>query len=178
MTVFLIGYMGCGKSTIGRRAAQHLGMEFVDMDHAIEQRAGMTVAEIFAQKGEAVFRQMEREFLEGFADPDRDTIIATGGGAPCQGDNMETMNRLGRTIYFKMSPPRLVQRLGPGREKRPLIKGMDDQLLLEFIGRNLVLRTPFYEQAHLVIDCDGVSDEYVARHIGNYINVIKENYEL
>ncbi|MDR2885510.1 MAG: shikimate kinase [Rikenellaceae bacterium] len=175
MVIFLIGYMGCGKSTIGRMVAARLGAQFIDMDKQIEQQAGMTVAEIFATRGEAAFRRMETEFLEQPFDPDGITVVATGGGAPCQGDNMAVMNRAGRTIYFKMSPRRLIARLGPGRAKRPLIKDMDDEQLLDFIGRSLAVRGPVYERAHLTIDCEGVGDEYIARHIEHYIEQTKNN---
>lgn len=163
--------MGCGKSTIGRVAAKRLGAEFIDMDRAIEQAEGMSVAEIFAARGEAAFRGMEHKLLEGL-DPAVNAVVATGGGAPCHHGNMEVMNAKGHTIYLKMSPQRLVGRLGAGREKRPLIKGMDDAQLLAFIESNLKVRAPFYEKAAMTIDCDGVSDNYIAGHIENYTALI------
>lgn len=174
MVIFLVGYMGCGKSTIGRALSKRLGWAFADMDSCIEQQAGMSIADIFKNKGEREFRRMEREFLEQGIANESDIIVSTGGGAPCQGDNMEFMNRTGQTVYLKMSPDKLVQRLSArGREKRPLIRDMDDGQLLEFIKCNIVLREPFYSQARLVIDCDGVSDEYIARHIESYVELIK-----
>ncbi len=166
MTLFLIGYMGCGKSTLGKTLAARLGASFADMDRAIEQQAGMSVAGIFERQGEASFRRMERQFLEAQGAGEGLRIVATGGGAPCQGDNMAVMNALGRTAYLKLSPARLVRRLSKaGREKRPLIRGMEDAELLEFIERNLAMREPFYEQAQLVIDCNGMSDDYIVNHI-------------
>ncbi len=173
MKLFLVGYMGCGKSSIGRLLASKLGVRFVDMDSRIESLAGMGVPEIFATQGEGAFRRMERDFLTESLAEDGDAIVATGGGAPCQGDNMELMNEAGRTVYLRMSPPKLVARLGKGRDRRPLIKGMDDVTLLEYITRNMVLREPFYEKAHLVIDCDGVSDNYIVEHICRYAELIK-----
>ncbi len=104
MILFLVGYMGCGKSTIGRTVAHRLGVRFVDMDRRIEEAAGRTVAEIFAAEGEASFRAMERKFIEGLEGAGEDMVVATGGGAPCHGDNMDLMNRLGVTVYFKMTP--------------------------------------------------------------------------
>lgn len=170
MTLFLIGYMGSGKSTLGRRLAAQLGASFVDMDRAIEEQAGMSVSEIFAAQGEAEFRKMERQFLMQQGATETLHIVATGGGAPCQGDNMEVMNRVGRTAYLKMAPAQLLKRLGQaGREKRPLIRGMGDGELLEFITRNLALREPFYERAQLVIDCNGVPDAYIVEHIQRWL---------
>lgn len=171
MTIFLVGYMGCGKSTIGRMLAPMLGARFMDMDTEIERRAGMAIAEIFARQGEAAFREMERDFL---ANPipeieGQDLVIATGGGAPCHGDNIEIMKAAGHVAYLKMSPERLLARLGRGREKRPLIKGMDDAQLLKYITENVEKRAPHYEKAHLTIDCDGVADRYIAEHISRYI---------
>lgn len=166
MTIFLIGYMGSGKSTLGKTLAGRLRASFADMDRAIEAQAGMSVAEIFAERGEAFFRQMEREFLAAQGQSEGLHIVATGGGAACQPGNMELMNRVGRSVYLKMSPAQLVGRLSAaGREKRPLIRGMNDAQLLDFIATNLAAREPFYEQAQLVIDCGGVSDEYIVRHI-------------
>lgn len=92
MKIYLIGYMGCGKSTLGRRLAQHTGLQFIDMDHYIEMRNYKTVPQIFAEEGEDVFRQKERNALEELAEF-TDTIVATGGGAPCFFNNMELMNQ-------------------------------------------------------------------------------------
>ncbi len=169
MILFLVGYMGCGKSTIGRTVAKRLGVEFVDMDRRIEERAAMSVAEVFASRGEAAFRQMERAMLEELTGGEGDRIVATGGGVPVHGDNMEVMNRAGLTVYFKMAPRGLVQRLKPGQERRPLLRGMDERELLRFVEHNLAQRAPFYERARMTIDCNGVSDEYIARHIEELI---------
>ena len=94
MLIFLVGYMGCGKSTIGRTLAKQLGVRFLDMDTLLEQRCGKSVAEIFTETGETGFRQSEREVLAELTS-EREAIVATGGGAPCFFDNMETMNRAG-----------------------------------------------------------------------------------
>lgn len=168
MALFLVGYMGCGKSSIGRRIAKYLEWDFVDMDSVIEQEYGASVSEIFAREGEARFREMERTVLNKMCALER-TVVATGGGVPCFGDNMEQMCGQGQAVYFKMSPSKLVKRLEHGRDKRPLIRGLDDDQLLEFITQNLQLREPHYSKASMIIDCDGVSDEYIARHVENFV---------
>lgn len=171
MVLFLVGYMGCGKSSMGRQLARKLGFGFADMDSQIEQQCGKTVAEIFEQHGQEHFRAMERQWIEGLASED-DMVVATGGGAPCFGDNMQIMNNKGITVYFKMSPAKLVTRLAHGRDKRPLIRGMKDEQLLEFITENLEKREPYYEKARLIIDCDGMSDDYILSHVENYLKLV------
>jgi len=160
--------MGSGKSSLGTRLAAALGWEFVDMDQRIEQECGMKVAEIFATHGEEFFRNKEREVLHELARGER-LVVATGGGVPTRGDNMEAMNAAGLTVYLRMSPRQLAGRLEKGRDKRPLIRGMDDAQLLEYIERTLPQREPFYGKARLTIDCDGAGDDYLIEHIKNYL---------
>lgn len=168
MLIFLVGFMGCGKSTIGRRVARRLGYDFVDTDSVIEQKSGRSVSEIFASAGEEAFRRMEREAIEEIPSGG-DVIVATGGGLPCFGGNMELMRGRGSVVYFRMSPERLFGRLEKGRARRPKLAGMDDGQLREYIRTTLAEREPYYLQASAVIDCDGVSDEYIASHISHYI---------
>ena len=164
--------MGSGKSSLGQRLASELGWDFVDMDCLVEQRCGMAVAEIFATRGEEYFRAMEREVL-GELTRRSDTVVATGGGVPTRSDNMEVMNSAGLTVYLRLSPGRLVRRLENGRDKRPLIQGMDDARLLEYIERTLPGREPFYRMAKLTIDCDGAGDRYLIDHIKNCLDHTK-----
>ena len=160
MLIFLVGYMGCGKSTIGRTLAKQLGVRFLDMDTLLEQRCGKSVAEIFT-----VLAELTSE---------REAIVATGGGAPCFFDNMETMNRAGLTVYFKMSPEKLAGRLEHGKAKRPLLRDKSEEELIGFIRENVAKREKYYMQAKLIIDCDGVRDDYIAHHIAEYIETKKE----
>lgn len=169
MIIFLVGFMGCGKTSIGRKVASLTGMRFIDMDAEIEKECGMKVSEIFAVHGEDYFRLRERELLEKLEKEGVHAIVSTGGGAPCHGDNMELMNRAGRTVYLKMSPQKLVSRLEYGREKRPKIKGMDNRQLLDYIIKTLPGREVFYNDAKLIIDTDGVNDRYVCEHIAGFI---------
>ena len=150
MRIFLIGYMGSGKSTLGRRLAKHLNVQFVDMDHYIEERNYKTIPQIFAEEGEAEFRKKERKALEELAEF-TDIVIATGGGAPCFFDNIDVMNRTGKTIYLNINPEILAERLMKSKTERPLIKGKSREELVAFIDETLKKRHAFYSQAHYQI---------------------------
>ncbi len=146
MRIYLTGYMGCGKSTLGRRLARHAGLQFIDMDDYIEERNCKTVPQLFAEEGEAGFRKKERKALEELSDF-TDVVIATGGGAPCFFDNMDLMNRTGTTIFMNIDPGLLANRLLKSKTERPLIKGKSKQELVQFIAETLEKRNPYYEKA-------------------------------
>lgn len=166
MVIFLVGYMGCGKTTIGKKVSRLSGITFMDMDAAIEQQEGMSVSEIFSTKGEQAFRAMELEWLKKQSESEDDVIVATGGGVPCYGDNMQIMNGLGCSVYLKFEPEKLVSRLSlRGRAKRPLLRGLNDEELLKFISEKLIERDPYYSKASLIIDCNNVGDEYICAKI-------------
>lgn len=173
MIIFLVGFMGCGKSTIGRMVAKRLGFAFADTDKMVEEAAGKSIEEIFGHDGEAAFRRMETEILL-LISPQDDIIVATGGGAPCTPGNIDIMSRTGRIVYFDTEPERLFGRLKRGRERRPKIAGMDDAALMAFIKKSLSEREKYYSQASVIIDCNGVSDEYIASHIKYYIENISQ----
>jgi len=138
--------MGCGKSTLGLRLAEHSGLQFVDMDDYIEMRNFKTVPQIFAEEGEDEFRKKERKALEELSEF-TDTVIATGGGAPCFFDNIGLMNKTGKTIYLNIDPKILADRLLKSKTERPLIKGKSRSGLVEFIDETLRKRNSFYKQA-------------------------------
>ncbi len=160
MRIFLIGFMGSGKTTVGKPLAKALGLRFVDMDAHIVETQHKTIADLFETLGEAGFRALERDTLAELCAQD-DLVVATGGGAPCFFDNMEAMNRAGTTIYLKVSPEGLAARLKYGRDKRPLLRGKSDEELLAYIRSSLAAREPFYAQARVTVDCDGYSDAQV-----------------
>lgn len=164
--IFLTGFSGCGKSTAGRRLAERFGYRFVDLDDAVAAREGRTVTEIFAQSGEEEFRRLESAELGAIIASADNTIIATGGGAPCFRANMERMLAAGTVVYFRMSPENLVRRLQHGRERRPKLAGIDDADLTDNITRSLAEREPYYLRSQVVIDCNGVDDTYLAEHLG------------
>lgn len=147
--IFLIGFMGCGKSYTGQRLADLLDYRFLDLDDHIEARAGMDISTIFAREGEDGFRQRERQALHDMAQIDR-VVVACGGGAPCFFDNMAWMNQHGLTIYLEATPQLLAERLHPGREHRPLLAALSDSELLSFIEQKLQKRQTYYQQAHLI----------------------------
>lgn len=150
MKIFLIGYMGCGKSTKAKQLAARLGCPVIDLDAIIVKNEGKSIADYFAANGEAAFRKLESETLKNYPYPDR-CVVATGGGLPCFFDNMDWMNANGKTVYLKMEPAALVSRLH-NRQKRPLIAHLDDEQLLVFIEEKLAEREVFYHRAQLTID--------------------------
>jgi shikimate kinase len=142
--------MGCGKTTLGRRLSEHLNLQFVDMDHYIEERNLKTIPQIFEQEGESEFRNKERKALEELSEF-TDIVIATGGGAPCFFDNIDLMNHSGKTIYLNIDPAILADRLLKSKTERPLIKGKSREELVAFIDETLKKRNEFYKQAKFQI---------------------------
>ncbi len=138
--------MGCGKSTLGKKLARHAGLQFIDMDSYIEKRNCKTVPQIFAEDGEAEFRIRERKALEELSQFSG-VVIATGGGAPCFFDNIDLMNRTGKTIYLDIDADILAGRLMKSKTDRPLIKGKSQQELIEYIKSSLEQRNKFYTKA-------------------------------
>ena len=149
--IYLIGFMGCGKSYLGKLLAEHLEYSFVDMDAYLEAEEGKTISEIFKEGGEGVFRKLERDYLTASGDFEK-TVIATGGGCPCFYDNMEWMDISGQTIYLKTPTAILVDRLQQETAHRPLLAGKSKQELSIFIDGKLQERAPYYEQAQIIFD--------------------------
>lgn len=166
--IFLIGYMGTGKTTAGRCLAKELNMDFYDLDLYIESRFQKTISQIFESEGEERFREIESSMLRELGEFEN-VVIATGGGTPCFFDNMEYMNQQGKTIYLKASPQALTKRLLECKaDKRPLIRGKSETELEAFVTDNLKKREPYYSQAKLVFETEylvnkSLVDEYVQR---------------
>lgn len=152
--------MGCGKSTVGRKLAAIKGYNFVDLDGVVAEQAGMSVQEIFATQGEETFRQLERKAIEELNPADR-TIVATGGGAPCYGNNMELLAAKGTTVYLKMSAQQLAERLMHVRIPRPKVAGLDPQQMHNYVSQLLAEREPIYMQSRVIIDCDNISSNHI-----------------
>ncbi len=156
MNIYLIGFMGCGKSTLAKKLAAKTGYELVDLDHEIEKNLGQTVVSYFAEYGEAAFRELERSTLHALK-ANKNCVVATGGGTPCYFDNMDWMNANGFTIYIEMQPTALVKRLENGKAKRPLIKDLSEKELLHFIEKKLKERSPFYKKAKSIVNGINIS---------------------
>ena len=150
MRIYLIGYMGCGKSTIARSLASKLGIEYVDLDRYVSDKQGQTVEEIFQEHGEEYFRELETSALEDLATVDN-IVISTGGGTPCFNDNMTFIKNAGVSIYLKVDPNVLINRLLISHTVRPLILNKSPEELNEYITMSLAMREPFYEQANVTI---------------------------
>lgn len=166
----MVGYMGCGKTSMSKRLAKRLGMRFVDTDTMVEQIEGATIADIFRYEGEEYFRKIERQMLERSVASGDDVVVSTGGGLPAWGDNMEYMNRSGKTIYLRRSAEQIASRLSPyGRQKRPKLRGLNDEELIRFMRENMAEREPFYAKSHLVVDGEGLSDNEILNTITDWI---------
>ncbi len=149
--IYIIGFMGSGKTTAGRKLATLLGWSFLDLDRKIEQKSGMKIAELFSSQGEEYFRKEETEALKN-TELENDIVISTGGGTPCHSDNIDFMLATGLTIYLKLNPVQLQSRLSRSTGKRPLIKDMSGDTLLGFIKEKLAIREYWYEKADIVVD--------------------------
>jgi shikimate kinase len=158
--IFFTGFMGCGKTTWSRKLAVHLGYEFIDLDHVLEEQAGMTIAEYFSSFGEESFRKLESEVLKLTEYPEN-AVVSTGGGLPCFFDNMDWMNAHGKTVYIQLSPKTLVDRLEKGKAKRPLLRDKHGDELLDFIADKLAEREPYYLQAKYIANGIDMSVEYL-----------------
>ncbi|MCK9206455.1 MAG: shikimate kinase [Salinivirgaceae bacterium] len=164
--IFLIGFMGCGKTTAGKRLAQLINYQFVDLDELIVQKKGMSVAALFENEGEENFRLLEKQVLAEVFEM-RQVVVATGGGAPCFFDNMEQMNKHGISVYIKLTPKALLSRLRNAKEQRPLLKYKNEEELLEFITQMLQKRESFYLKAMLNIEGIGLTASDILRVIEN-----------
>lgn len=171
MKLFLVGYMGCGKSSLGRKVARRGEMRFVDMDSLIEEREGASVSDIFHYQGEEYFRTKEREIIEEIAAEEGDVVVSTGGGVPTWKDNMARMNEIGECIYLRRTAEQIASRLSPhGRQKRPKLRGLNDEELVAFMTANMAEREPYYSQAKHCIDCVSMSDEELIETILSLAN--------
>ncbi len=156
MKIFLIGFMGSGKTHWGTRIAEKLSIPFFDLDSVIVKEENMSISEIFAGKGEEYFRYKEKETLEELASEQASFIISTGGGTPCFFNNIKFMKKHGKVIWLNTSTDVLKQRLLRERLTRPLLKEVGERELRTYIVRKLTERKMYYEQADLVVPEDNI----------------------
>lgn len=156
--IFLIGYMGAGKTTVGRKLAKELDLSFIDLDLYIEGRYHRSIRQLFAERGEEGFRDIERRLLHEVA-AFEDVLVSTGGGTPCFFDNMEFMNEAGTTIYLKVSVDELANRLEVCKQTRPVLQNRSGEELKSFVQESLDSRRPFYDQAKVIFDAEQMMTE-------------------
>ncbi len=175
LPIYLVGYMGAGKTTAGRLLADKLGWHFVDLDAAFKEIHGLSTADYIRTYGLEDFRKKEKYVVEDLADqvPFEKVIYATGGGYPCWEDNMECLRELGTSIYIRWKPEHLAKRLSlTDLKERPVLQGRTEKELLSFIAPQLEAREPFYAKANHVLDvdiCDEYSDERIAEELYEFI---------
>ena len=155
--IIIIGYMGAGKTTVGRTLAQELNLPFYDLDWYIESRMRKTVKEIFDERGEEGFRLIEHNLLHEVAEFE-DVIISCGGGAPCFYDNIDYMNQQGDTVYLKATPEVLYGHLKMGKSVRPLLENKTQEEVKDFINEQLKIREPYYNKAKYILDVNLMDD--------------------
>lgn len=164
MNVYLIGYMYCGKTTIGRHLAQRLGYSFVDTDQLFEERYHTSIPLFFQRYGEAAFRQLEGEVLRSTVSLHRH-VIACGGGTPCHADNMDFILAHGLSVYLHMDFDDICARMNQSRKLRPLLASKTDAERRDFVRQQLLDRSPFYSQAALTIEAGGLSLDQVCSNL-------------
>ncbi len=171
MKVFLLGYMGSGKTTLGKHLAKRLGLSFFDLDAEIELTKGQSVVKIFELEGEAGFRGIERQQLKSLIDKQEKMVLSCGGGTPCFYDNMRLMNASGLTIYLKMDPASLAYRLVNSKTIRPILRDKSEKELEDFVRQHLREREDMYNEAEITINALGFSSSKIdelAEKIRNY----------
>lgn len=149
--IFLVGFMGAGKTTLAKKLASKLSYSWLDTDQEIEKKEGIKVSEIFKVRGEAYFRTLEKQLVDDLI-PNQNIIIASGGGLPCFNDNMSKLNKLGITIYLERTPKELFQRVKQATNSRPLIADKSDEELLEYIENTMEKRREIYLKSTIIAD--------------------------
>ncbi len=164
MRVYLIGYMGSGKTTVGRRLAKHMDYEFVDIDQLFEKRYRLSVSAFFEKYDENAFRQIEKELIEEVSTSSK-LVISTGGGAPCFFENLEMMKKTGVVVYLQMAVKSLVDRLSNAKKIRPILKNLSGDELYSFIENQLSDRELFYNQANITMQGESLNINTLAEAI-------------
>lgn len=159
MRVFIIGYMGAGKSTIGKRLANALGKSFIDLDDAFEAKYRYSIPRFFEHFGETRFRSFEQECLKEIINDHDDAVISTGGGTACSNENISLMNNSGTTVYLKMHPKSLAHRLNHARRLRPIVRDVQNEDMQTFVEEQLLEREFFYSQARLIVKGESIDIE-------------------
>ena len=169
--IYIIGYMGAGKSTFGKSLALRMNLKSIDTDHFIENRYRKKIGEIFAVEGEERFREIEHRVLLEISEYE-DVVISTGGGLPCFNDNMTIMNNTGITVYLEAPVDELAIRLGASKNVRPVLEKRSGSALKDFIKENLARRILFYEQAHIRFNSSSMNSNKEVKMIANSLETL------
>lgn len=166
--------MGAGKTTIGKALAREMDLDFYDLDWYIEDRFRKKIPQIFAEKGEGGFRDMERNMLREVGEFE-DVVISCGGGTPCFFDNVDYMNQQGDTIFLSATPEVLKEHLLMGKSQRPLIQGKSPEELIDYIHESLQTRLPFYTKARHILNIDVIhTREEIQGYVMDIINLVQD----
>jgi len=165
MKIFLIGFMGSGKSHWGRLLSEKLGIRFFDLDEQVTEHAGRSISEIFDREGEEQFRLMEKDVLHIIAESHDSFVMACGGGTPCYFNNIEYMNQGGISVWINTPQDILFERLVKEKAERPLIQELSDDQLKSFISKKFASRKIYYEQATLSIDEEPLQLDHLVEKI-------------
>ena len=172
--IFLIGYMGAGKTTLGKAFARAMGLTFIDLDWYIEERFHKTIRELFTERGQDAFRDLERRMLHEVGEFE-DVVISVGGGTPCFFDNVDYMNSVGETVFLDVDIRVLFRRLKIAKHQRPLLDGKSDEELMQFIQEALQNRLSFYTRAKHTFNGEKLEDR---RQIQQSVERLKELLKL
>lgn len=175
MRLYLIGYMFCGKSTIGKQLASRIDYDFMDLDDIIEEHYHITVSDLFQRYGEAAFRQLETRTLTATAKRDK-IVVACGGGTPCHNDNMLFIRQHGHSVYLKLSADNVMQRYkySHRKQQRPLLQNLSPSEMRQYITEQLAAREEYYSQANLTVDAFHPPLPQIVENIMNWFHTIEE----
>ena len=171
MKIVLLGYMASGKSSVGKKISKRLKMNFIDLDDYIIDKEKATISEIFKEKGEIYFRNIENKYLNEILSKNDNFILSLGGGTPCYSNNMEIIKEKATiSIYLQGNVPTMVKRLIKKKAKRPIIASLEDDKIPEFVAKHLFERRFFYEQAKVTIKIDDKTKKEVAKELVKLLN--------
>ena len=153
MNIYLIGYMYSGKTTLGHKLAVKLGYQWLDLDQVFEQVFHTSIPIFFKRYGEEAFRKLEQKLLHETANNDN-TVISTGGGTPCHFDNIQWINKHGKSVYFDVTVDTLLRRAAQSKKPRPILMGMTEEERSQYIQQQLDARMPYYRKAQIIFPAD------------------------
>jgi shikimate kinase len=165
MRIFLIGFMGSGKTHWGQQLAARLQLSFFDLDEVIVQSMGKSISQVFAEEGEEFFRRTETRFLEELIEQHEAMVLSCGGGTPCYFNNIDLMKKAGTVVWLNTSIDTLSTRLIREKAKRPLLKDIDDEELKAYILKKMNDRRLYYEQATIHTEEDNISIDSLIQQI-------------